>query len=95
MSGVKVGRNVLQFLIVRIWHFFDLASMAASGIEPDISNFAQMAGLSALLPFVAGASNDWIEPLADLSANRPNFRYVPGTDISSTIIDMDSLFPDR
>jgi hypothetical protein len=36
-----------------------------------------MTALSALLPFVEGAANDWIEPKLPDAANRPDFRYVP------------------
>jgi hypothetical protein len=39
------------------------------------------ATLSALLPFVAGAANDWIEPLAAFTADRSNGRFVPEGDI--------------
>jgi hypothetical protein len=57
------------------WHFSDLAPKAATGVEPDIRNFAQMAGLSALLPSVESAANDCFEPLVTNAAVRIFWRY--------------------
>ena len=56
---------------------FYLASKAAIGTEPDIRNFDQMAALSALLPFVACAANDWIEPKLPDAAQHSYWNYVP------------------
>ncbi len=45
--------------------------MSLVGQDQSAECFGRMTGLSALLPFVAGAANDWIEPLADIIGTSP------------------------
>jgi hypothetical protein len=56
------------------WHSPDIAPTAKNGIEPDIRNFTPTAGLSALLPSVESAANDWIEPRPTI-INRAKFSF--------------------
>ena len=44
--------------------------MSALGQERPFEQFDRTAGLSALLPFVTGVANNWIEPLRDIGAQR-------------------------
>jgi hypothetical protein len=49
-----------------------------------------MTALSALLPFVAGAANDWIEPLTDIVCEKRDVRFVPIGDLALVLACRDS-----